>query len=348
MSPMSPDDAALRALQSAWQQLPGCDADAVLFLGAQPAPFWPEAATPQWRRVQPFRPWAEALSAQGFEVQPECPQPLRAARVLVLAPRQRQWARALMAQAVRAAVPGGVVLAAAGNQAGGRSLADDLAALAGPVQGLARHHARAVWTAAPADARIDAGLLQAWCALDAPAPNRAGYISRAGLFAAEAVDAGSALLAAVLPADLRGEVADLGAGWGYLACAALARSPGITGMDLYEADARALEPARANLARVRPDLRPGLHWHDVARGLPRRYDAIVCNPPFHAGRDGRPALGQAFIDAAAGGLHAHGQLWLVANRHLPYEATLHRRFGQVRPVRETRGFKVFRAAEPRA
>ena len=51
-----------------------------------------------------------------------------------------------------------------------------------------------------------------------------------------------------LAADLSGRAADLGAGFGYLSAELLARCPGITALDLYEAEARALDLARRNLA----------------------------------------------------------------------------------------------------
>ena len=89
----------------------------------------------------------------------------------------------------------------------------------------------------------------------------------------------------------------------------------------------ALDLARANLERLRDPSRAvafGFHWHDVATGLPARYDFIVSNPPFHQGRADEPDLGRAFIAAAAAALKPGGRLWLVANRHLPYEAVLAR------------------------
>lgn len=86
-----------------------------------------------------------------------------------------------------------------------------------------------------------------------------------------------------------------------------------------------------------------MHWHDVTRGLPHRYDAIVSNPPFHQGRADLPALGQAFITSAADALGPQGRLWLVANRHLPYEALLNKRFGSVRLVATQDGFKIIEA-----
>ena len=153
------------------------------------------------------------------------------------------------------------------------------------------------------------------------------------------VDAASKLLAAHLPADLKGRVGDFGAGWGYLALQVLARCPNIASIDLYEADARALALARQNLADADKPVHG--HWHDVANGVDQRFDTIVCNPPFHAlGRGERPDIGRTFIAAAANALNSGGALWLVANRHLPYESALAEGFAAVRIVAQQSGFKI--------
>jgi 16S rRNA (guanine1207-N2)-methyltransferase len=88
------------------------------------------------------------------------------------------------------------------------------------------------------------------------------------------------------------------------------------------------------------------HWLDVAAGVDVRFDAIVCNPPFIAlGRGERPDLGRAFIASAAAALQAGGALWLVANRHLPYEEALARGFASVRIVAQQGGFKIVHAVK---
>ena len=94
------------------------------------------------------------------------------------------------------------------------------------------------------------------------------------------------------------------------------------------------------------DLPVHCHWHDVARGVAERFDAIVCNPPFHAlGRGERPDIGRAFIASAADALKPGGRLWLVANRHLPYEQALGEGFAQMRTVAQQRGFKIVEATK---
>ena len=282
--------------------------------------------------------------------------------VLLLPPRQREHARARFAQALDRLAPGGTLVACMPNKEGARTGEADLARLAGPLRCLSKHHCR-VFGRAPLVGPADAALAADWRDLAAPrriddggvaegAIPGGSFLSRPGVFAWDRVDAASRLLASHLPTDLHGAVADLGAGWGYLAMQVLARCPAVSSLDLYEADARALELARANLAALQ-DSTPAasraqlaFHWHDVAAGLGGpRYDAIVCNPPVHAqGAGERVDLGRAFIAAAADALAPGGRLWLVANRHLPYEAALAGRYARVREVASRDGFKVIEAA----
>jgi 16S rRNA (guanine1207-N2)-methyltransferase len=298
---------------------------------------------------QSFRPYAAALEQLHYAVAAagDDEREGRQALVVVLPPRQRDESRALLARALALAAPGAVVLAVQANDEGARSLQADLSQLAGAVEHLSKHKCRVVWCRRD-DAAIDAALLAQWRALDDVRTIADGaWLSRPGLFAWDRVDAGSALLAAQLPPELAGRAADLGAGYGYLACELVRHCPGIAAVDLYEAEARALDPARGNLARLERPVEAHLHWHDVAAGLQARYDVIVSNPPIHQGRAEQPALGRRFIEVAADALEPAGQLWLVANRHLPYEATLAARFDQVRTVVDRHGYKVMHAVGPR-
>jgi hypothetical protein len=125
------------------------------------------------------------------------------------------------------------------------------------------------------------------------------------------------------------------------AAEALGFNARLRSLDLYEAEARALDLARRNLEA---HAHVGYHWHDVTQGLPRAFDCIVMNPPFHAqGRADRPDIGRRFIDVAADALRPRGRLLLVANRHLPYESVLDARFASVRTLADAQGYKVIEA-----
>ena len=303
--------------------------------------------------TQPFKPEAARLERIGIELVDEDALPQAAfPLVLVLPPRQREEARALLARACDAVAPGGIVVAAVSNDEGAKSREADLRQLAGTPTTLSKHHCRVFWTRP--DAVFDAALLAQWRLADAPRRIASadvpggGFQSRPGVFAWDRVDAASKMLADALPADLRGRVADFGAGWGYLSMQVLARCPQVSSLDLYEADARALALAGDNLADAAHAIGRHVpvqrHWHDVAQGVGDRFDAIVCNPPFHAlGRGDRPDIGRAFIAAAANALKPGGRLWLVANRHLPYEHALGEGFPQVRTVAQNGGFKIVEA-----
>lgn len=345
-------DAALDALflPLAAGELRRPPAARALFLRARDGFRLREVAGPGWLCQQSFKPFADALQRSGLQVG-EPPDDAGFPLVLLLPSRQRDEAHALFARAVRHALPDGTVLACVPNAEGAKSAEADFARLVGPVRSLSKHKCRVFWKALD-PAALDRALLDEWLALEQPRAIGAGLVSRPGLFAWDRVDAASALLAACLPEDLHGRVADLGAGYGYLATRLIARCPRIEAIDLYEAEARALEPARLNLAQALRasgrEMATQVHWHDVTCGLPQRYDAIVCNPPFHQGRADLPELGRAFIAAAADALQPQGRLWLVANRHLPYEATLAGRFGEVRTVTTQDGFKVIEATGVRA
>ncbi|MGH8175659.1 MAG: class I SAM-dependent methyltransferase [Steroidobacter sp.] len=341
--PAPTEDAALETLflPFAEARLPWPE-DGALFLRARDGAPLHQRPLPGLVCEQSFKPDADALRRAGMQISTEegDSYPL----VLILPPRQRDEARALMARAIAATKPGGRIIAAVSNNEGARSSEGDLARLAGPVETMAKNKCRVFWTA-PLQGAADLSLAERWRELDAVRPIIEGrFMSRPGVFAWDRIDLASALLAANLPAHLAGRAADLGAGFGYLSAELLTRCPKITKLDLYEAEARALDLARRNLSAFESRVELKYHWHDVTTGLSHTYDVIVMNPPFHTqSRLERPDVGRRFIAAAAQALNAGGRLWLVANRHLPYEAVLNDAFGRVRIVAQQSGFKIIEA-----
>jgi 16S rRNA (guanine1207-N2)-methyltransferase len=204
-------------------------------------------------------------------------------------------------------------------------------------------HGRVFWLARPETLPVAVAI---WARDAEPSPNADGYLTAPGMFSPDHADPGSRRLAAALDGRIAGRVADLGAGWGWLAQAALEQAPGITELDLYEAEATALDAARANV----PDPRARFHWTDatgLGDGVPP-YDAVIANPPFHQSRAAEPDLGAAFIVAAARILKPSGRLLMVANRQLPYEATVAATFRHWEKLAEDGVYKIVQAERPRS
>ena len=273
-----------------------------------------------------FKPDHDYFAAQGYRMDGDGPFSC----AIVCLPRAKAEARALMAQAMQAAM-----IVVDGQKTDGiDSMLKDCKALGLTVgEALAKAHGKlALITPAPA--------LAAWAAK--PTMVEGDFQTLPAVFSADGPDRGSILLAAALPAKLPARVADLGAGWGYLARAILARD-GVKELDLIEAEAEALDCARVNI----PDPRARFHWADATTfKAPRLWDAVVMNPPFHTAREADAGLGLAFIKAAHRGLAPSGSLWMVANRHLPYDKLLVTLFKQVEEVGGDSGFRVTRASYP--
>ena len=280
----------------------------------------------------PWKPVVDAWSARGYRISAELPK--RTQLSVVMLPRSKIEARGwIAAAAVRTA---GQVVVDGQKTDGVDSHYRDLRKRAEVGAAFAKAHGKTF--VIPPDASFPN-----WSAAAEPGRYVDDFQTVPGVFSYDRIDPGSALLAATLPAKLGARVADFGAGWGYLSRAILTR-PDVGTLHLVEADHRALTCARANVT----DPRARFHWADVSTFAPEDlFDTVITNPPFHSGRAADPGLGQTFLKAAALTLRPSGQLWLVANRHLPYETMLKETFRTVEEAAGDRAFKVLHARGPR-
>ena len=277
-----------------------------------------------------FAPDHHLWSQRGVAVKttPDAPY----AATVVFLPRSKDLARAYLWQAAEV-TPGGLLVVDGQKTDGIGPMAKALGvnnAIAGQIS---KAHGKLLWitdlVGVPADwqakaAQIDGGF-QTW----------------PGVFSADGADPASVALLTALPSHLGRAVADFGAGWGFLSRALVEKQP--ERVHLVEADLNALDCARQNI----PNERALFHWADATDWQsPELLDSIIMNPPFHAGRKAEPTLGQTFIANAARNLKPTGQLWMVANRHLPYEDTLAQYFRQFDEIGGDNRFKIFQASRP--
>lgn len=248
------------------------------------------------------------------------------AATLVVLPRSKTLARAMVAAAIQR---GGLVVIDGQKTDGVESIYKDIRKV-NTLQGvITKGHGRLFW--------FTDGIVPKW---DITVKSPQGFKTVPGVFSETKVDAGSALLADQLD-DLSGAVADLGAGWGYMSRAILTHAA-VTSLDMVEAEKTALDCAVENV----PDPRARAVWADALTHM-GSYDFVVSNPPFHTTRAGDPDLGRGFIASASRILKPRGVFYMVANRHLPYEAALDAAFAQVEERGGTGAFKTFRATRPR-
>lgn len=320
--------------------MPSADARAIWF-GAAPGmrPPGDFCAALDW--VQGFRPDYLLLQRAGLKVSPTASGE-GYDLALLLAGRHRGQNEAWLAEAIERTRMGGIVLCAGGKTDGVTSLRKRLAK-EGLVAGhLAKNHGEVLWlerdSSAEAWAGRTAGEANALPLLDGR------FRTAPGMFSHDRIDVGSKLLADHLPPNLTGAAADFCAGWGYLSVALAERCVGIASIDIFEADHTSLEAAKLNMAALMPSMPADFHWIDLTmEKVERRYDVIVMNPPFHQSRAADPAIGHAMIRAASNALKSGGQLFMVANRGLPYEPVLKAGFARVEELADEAGFRIWRA-----
>ncbi|MBP2236000.1 16S rRNA (guanine1207-N2)-methyltransferase [Sinorhizobium kostiense] len=311
------------------------EGERVLFLGAEAGYRLPGGFAGSIAAVQPLKPVYRALKAAQADVAPIATGDEYDV-ALVLCGKHKGENENRIAEALKRTRTGALIVVAGAKEDGIQPLRKKIARFGWDGDSMPKYHGVAFWFTRPDDVSEAAARL-------AKVPVRVDGVFEAspGMFSHDRVDAGSELLASRLPRDFTGHAADFGAGWGYLSVKLAEASPGLKGIDLFEADYEALEAARVNMATNASSTPARFYWHDLTAEETRdKYDLIVMNPPFHEGHAAEPALGAAMIRAAAKALKHGGRLMLVANRGLPYEQVLSETFQQSGETCRNARFKV--------
>jgi 16S rRNA (guanine1207-N2)-methyltransferase len=298
----------------------------------------------EWKRaltcLQPWRPDWLALKKEGFQVEPRLATDARYSGGLLLLGKHRGRNEAWFSELLARVEPGGWIVVSGDKKLGVDGFRKWVGNIVEISDRLSKNHAVSFWLQRPTDLSDDfiAALRPPESVIDDV------FRTQPGMFSHGVIDKGSALLVPHMEKIVFGNVADLGAGWGYLAAQSLKYADRLKGIDLFEADYEALEAARGNLERLGASVPLSFNWFDVtSEKMTGIYDTVIMNPPFHEGRATDMSLGQSFIAAAASRLKIGGRLLMVANRQLPYEATLKGLFKNVTVLEEAGGFKIFDA-----
>lgn len=147
--------------------------------------------------VHGFRPDADFWAQMGFVVARTAD---RAELTIVVVPRSKRHARALVAQA---AAHGGTIVVDGAKTDGVDGLFREIRSRLGDMPSITKAHGRLFAFSASTEDFAD------W-ANDGPEQGPHGYYTQPGIFSEDGLDKGSVLLAEALPAKLGARVADLG------------------------------------------------------------------------------------------------------------------------------------------
>ena len=259
------------------------------FVNAVPLPDMPENWIKSLLCQQAFRPDYLNLRDHGYNVISEWPGSSEHKSGMIFFPsRNRLWNEHMIAQIWNSLRHGQSLVISGEKKNGGASLRKWLSGYVELDDSYAKHHSlvfRAI--RGKSDPDIPAIAIE----------RKVGeYHVSDGVFSSEGPDRGSMVLSEFLDSRIRGRVADLGAGWGYLSRELANRSENVRAIDLFEANESALHLARKNMREV-SGIEISFNWIDVIREFPKKpYDWVIMNPPFHSsGRSTQPELGISFI-----------------------------------------------------
>jgi 16S rRNA (guanine1207-N2)-methyltransferase len=159
-----------------------------------------------------------------------------------------------------------------------------------------------------------------------------------GVFNTGKLDVGTKLLLDNISLNKRGRVLDLACGSGIIGLTCKSRQPELY-VEMVDIDGMALASAEMNSKNL--DLDCPVFVSDGLNNT-KKFNTIICNPPFHQGKDTDYNFAQQLIRTAKQHLLPRGEVWLVANRQLGYEQWAERSCHSVETIVQGNGFKVLK------
>jgi 16S rRNA (guanine1207-N2)-methyltransferase len=268
--------------------------------------------------------------------------------MLIDLPQGRALARRWLVEAAQLLRPGGRLILAGRNELGIQSVADDARALFGAANMFGyRRKCRAfvvprqeVMPAAPEWASLPGIAPSTWHSVVAElagAPRE--LASLPGTFSYERLDAGTALLLRAMPDAAGQKVADAGCGYGPLGLAAALG--GAARVVMTDASTLAAAAAEENIRRLDLAATTTILAGDALAPLAgQRFDMLLSNPPFHAGKRVSYDVAELFVRQGRELIKPGGRLVIVANRFIRYDYLVREVFGQVEVLAHDRSYHV--------
>jgi 23S rRNA (guanine1835-N2)-methyltransferase len=171
--------------------------------------------------------------------------------------------------------------------------------------------------------------------------NHANVFSRTGL------DIGARFFMQHLPDNLEGEIVDLGCGNGVIGLTLLEKNPQASVVFVDESP-MAVASSRLNVETNLPEALDRCEFmiNNALSGVePFRFDAVLCNPPFHQQHALTDNIAWEMFHHARRCLKINGELRIVANRHLDYFHKLKKIFGNCETIATNQKFVVLKAVK---
>jgi len=177
------------------------------------------------------------------------------------------------------------------------------------------------------------------------------FFSKPGIFGWDKIDVGSELLMTTIIHDDRlqsakfGSVLDLGCGYGYLSMRvqqviAAGDFPSMQYMYATDNNAAAIFASAKNLNSRKSKLHCEVVADDCGANIDRKFDLLLCNPPFHQGFDNSWELTHKFLNQASRLIESDGIACFVVNRFIPLESIAEGYFSDVEIQTNDKRFKV--------
>ncbi|PQM61556.1 MAG: hypothetical protein CML47_02525 [Rhodobacteraceae bacterium] len=284
-----------------------------------------------------FKPHLEEAEALGFKCSIECKD--KHDLIILAIPNDKKEALGLVSKSLKIIKEKGYIVFDGQKSIGIESIVNKLSFLNFTL--ISKAHGKLVLAPKP---KTIPHSVEEWDNASQLSLNKDNFLTSPGMFSYKKIDSGSELLGNFLGKNIKGQVADLCSGWGYLSIIALEKNSKIKKVCLFEANYAALMASKQNLK----DPRACFHWEDVIN-LPdqeKKFDFVICNPPFHSKAKYDIMQGRKVIKTGYKILKFTGSFFMVANKHLPYERNLRNYFSKVDKMTETPYFKVFRATKP--